>query len=424
MRVVVAVDAPHGALLAAELRDEGHEVLLVAAEDPARAAVVDALGAAGEGVPAGDVLVLAISRGTLTPELVSACDRRGMRIVPLADEPDAIRLAEAAGLGEALPVESPGWRVADAVGAPAPSPAPAREPARGAVIAVWGPAGAPGRSTVAVALAAELARGGRRVGLVDADTHAPSLALALGLADEGPGFPAACRQAERGDLDGAELTRISAPLTLADGALHVLTGINRPSRWPELTSPRVAAALAACRDWCDYTVVDVAAPLESDEEIMSDLDGPRRNAATLAALRAADLVVAVLSADPLGAARFVRGSADLRGLVGATPVAVVANRLRPGALGIDPRGQVRRTLDRFAGIADVAFLPLDPRSADAAMLGARPLSEVAPRSPFTLAVRRFAGEVVLPALGAEEHAAAAIGGRRRAERGRRERRSA
>jgi len=35
-------------------------------------------------------------------------------------------------------------------------------------------------------------------------------------------------------------------------------------------------------------VVDVAAPLESDEEIMSDLDGPRRNAATRAALRAAD----------------------------------------------------------------------------------------------------------------------------------------
>jgi MinD-like ATPase involved in chromosome partitioning or flagellar assembly len=157
----------------------------------------------------------------------------------------------------------------------------------------------------------------------------------------------------------------------------------------------VTAALAACREWADYTVVDVAAPLERDEEIMSDLDGPRRNAATLAALRSADLVVAVAGADPLGVARFLRAHVDLRATVGATPVAVVANGLRPGALGIDARGQVRRTLDRFGGVGDVWFVPQDPRSADAALLAARPIAEVAPRSPLTLAVRRFAGEAVV-----------------------------
>ena len=58
------------------------------------------------------------------------------------------------------------------------------------VIAVWGPAGSPGRSTLAVELAVELARGGRHIGLIDGDSHAPSLALALGLADEAPGFAA------------------------------------------------------------------------------------------------------------------------------------------------------------------------------------------------------------------------------------------
>jgi len=400
MRVAVAVDAPHGERLAAELAREGFEVEVVPAVRPAHAAEE-----ARSALPRADVLVLAATRESLTPALVAACDRRGMRIVALAADTDAVRLVAAAGLADPLPPDAPGWRVADVIAAP-PLPPRRESRSRGALIAVWGPAGAPGRSTVAVALAAELARGGRRVALVDADAHAPSLALALGLADEGPGFAAACRQAERGALDAAELTRISVPLALADGEVGVLTGINRPARWPELTEARVAAALAACRDWCDYTVVDVAAPLERDEEIVSDLDGPRRNAATLAALCAADLVVAVLSADPLGASRFVRGSADLRDVIGAKPVAVVANRLRPGALGVDPRGQVRRTLDRFAGVADVAFLPLDPRSADAAMLGARPLAAVAPRSPFTLAVRRFTGETLLPALG--EPAAEAV----------------
>ena len=106
-----------------------------------------------------------------------------------------------------------------------------------------------------------------------------------------------------------------------------------PSRWPELSESRVSAALAVCREWADYTVVDVAAPLERDEEIMTELDGPRRNAATLAALRSADLVVAVAGADPVGVSRFLRAHSELRATIGATPVAVVANKLRPGALG-------------------------------------------------------------------------------------------
>jgi MinD-like ATPase involved in chromosome partitioning or flagellar assembly len=248
---------------------------------------------------------------------------------------------------------------------------------------------------IAMELAVELARGGRHVGLVDADSHAPSIALALGLADEAPGFAAACRQSELGGVDARELTRISAPI--GSTGVDVLTGLNRPSRWPELSRSRVTAALAACREWADYTVVDVAAPLERDEEIVSDLDGPRRNAATLAALRAADLVVAVAAADPLGISRFLRAYPELQATIGATPVAVIANRLRPGALGVDARGQVRRTLDRFGGITDVWFVPTDPRAADAALLAARPIADVAPRSPITLALRRFVGEAVAPA---------------------------
>src|SRR5690606_21209567 len=45
---------------------------------------------------------------------------------------------------------------------------------RGSVVVVWGPPGSPGRTTVAVNLAAELAGPSRRACLVDADTHAAS----------------------------------------------------------------------------------------------------------------------------------------------------------------------------------------------------------------------------------------------------------
>ncbi|WP_194397833.1 AAA family ATPase [Microbacterium atlanticum] len=416
MKVVVAVD--DAADLVAGLRREGIEVsAVIPADGPSLAAADDMPGAEAEGVlralADADALVVTVSRRTMSPTVVALCDRAGTRVVPLVEDPAGERLAAACGLEAPLDRRVEPWRVADALSA---GPVSASRPvaARPRIVVVWGAAGAPGRSTVAAELAVELARGGRHVALVDADTHAPSLALTLGLADEGPGFAAACRQAELGGLDASELSRIAVPL--GRSGVDVLTGINRPSRWPELSERRVTAALAACRDWADYTVVDVSSSLERDEEIMSDLDGPRRNAAALAALRAADLVVAVAAADPVGIARFLRGHSDLRATIGATPIAVVANKLRPGTLGIDARGQIRRTLDRFAGIREVWFLPLDPRSADAALLAASPVAEVAPRSPLTLGIRRFAGEAVVPAPAGGAPAATAGRGIRRSRR--------
>ncbi|WP_214465811.1 AAA family ATPase [Microbacterium flavescens] len=407
MKVVVAVDVGHA--LADGLRREGLDIVAVVEASALSFVAGDGpSGSEGErvlrAVADADAVVLEVTRDTVTASVVALCDRASTRIVPLCADPASERLAAAFGLERAVGIDVEPWRLADVLAStPAPAAAPeASAPSAPRVIVVWGPAGAPGRSTVAIELAVELARGGRHVGLVDADTHAPSIALALGLADEGPGFAAACRQAELGGLDARELSRVSTPL--GRSGVDVLTGINRPSRWPELSERRVEGALAVCRDWADFTVVDVSSSLERDEEIMSDLDGPRRNAATLGALRSADLVVAVAGADPVGVSRFLRAHSELRATIGATPIAVLANRLRPGALGIDARGQVRRTLDRFGGIEDVWFLPQDPRSADAALLAARPIAEVSPKSPMTLGLRRFVGEAIVAPPAAERPA--------------------
>lgn len=402
MRIVVAMDAPQRDVIAAALAAEGVEVLaVVAAADPAHASHDAMLGAQAAALAVAlddaDALVLEVSRTSLTAGLVARCDRSGVRIVPIgtSQDADAARLAAIFGLEAPhdldLASADPATMLVDR---PERSPAETA-PARPRIIAVWGGAGSPGRSTLAIELAVELARGRTGVALVDADVHAPAIALALGLADDGPGFAAACRQAERGALDPRELTRISQPLGRT--GVDVLTGLNRPSRWPELSQARVTAALAVCREWADVTVVDVAAPLERDEEIVSDLEGPRRNAATLAVLGAADLVVAVVGADPLGVARFLRAAPELRAASGAASVVVVANRLRPGALGLDARGQIRRAIERFGGFDDVWFVPQDPRSADAALLAGRSIAQTAPKSPLTLAIRRVVGEAIEPA---------------------------
>lgn len=406
MKAMVALDGDRAVALAAGLEGEGIDVLAIVPADAPAASATSIGGAVANALAAVDVLAIEITRDSVTSDLVARCDRAGVRIVPLGSGADAAHTAAIHGLEPPRDLDIDPWHLAEALAERpvAPDRADDPRPSGPRTIAVWGPAGAPGRTTVAIELAVELARGGRRVGLVDADTHAPGTAIALGLADEGPGFAAACRQSEIGGLDARELTRIAVPVGRT--GVDVLTGINRPSRWPELTDARVRSALAICAEWADHVVVDVAASLERDEEIVSDLDGPRRNAATIAAVASADLVVAVAGADPVGIARFLRGFSELRATVGATPIAVVANRLRPGALGIDARGQVRRTLDRFGGIDDVWFLPQDPRSADAALLAAQPIAVVAPKSPLTLAMRRFVGEAVVPMHATGRRAAA------------------
>lgn len=259
------------------------------------------------------------------------------------------------------------------------------------VIAVWGPAGAPGRTTIAIGLAAELAARGHSVCLIDADTYGGTVAPALGLLDESPGFAAACRLAGADTLTAAELDRVAQTASSASGApFSVLTGIGRPHRWPELSARRVTAVLDQCRQWRSIVIVDAGFNLEGDEEVSSDLAAPRRNGATIAALRVADAVVAVGAADPIGLARLLRTHADLLETVETAKVRIVANRVRASVLGIDPHGQVRQSLDRFAGIRDAVLIDDDQDAADAALLTARPVPAAAPRSSLSRGVAELA----------------------------------
>lgn len=305
---------------------------------------------------------------------------------------------------------------------PAPAPVPVTSGAGRAprVITVWGPAGAPGRTTLAIGLAAELAARGHSVCLIDADTYGGTIAPALGLLDESPGFAAACRLAGADALTGAELDRVAQSAPAASGAaVAVLTGIGRPHRWPELSSGRVTTVLEQCRRWREVVVVDAGFSLESDEEISSDLHAPRRNAATIAALRAADDVVAVGAADPLGLARLLRTHADLLETVETARVRIAITRVRASVLGIDPHGQVRQTLDRFAGIRDAVLIDDDPDAADAALLTARPVPLAAPRSALSRGIAELAdalGFARAPATGAGPRWGRPLTARRRTAR--------
>jgi MinD-like ATPase involved in chromosome partitioning or flagellar assembly len=279
----------------------------------------------------------------------------------------------------ALPVPVPADAVADAEGG------------GGRVVAVWGPTGAPGRTTVAAGLAGELSLLGWPTLLVDADVYGGSLAPVLGLREESSGLAAACRAANRGELDVAALTALAAPVT---SSLSVLTGLSAADRWPELRPSAVEVVLGLARRRAAVTVVDCGFSLEQDEELSYDTLAPRRNGATLAVLAEADLVVAVGSGDQLGVRRLVRGLAELEASVPGVRTSVVVNRVRDGA---EACGRVRGTLRQLAGVDRVTCLPQDVVAADAALEAGRLLHEAAPAAALRLALAAYAASLVRPA---------------------------
>jgi MinD-like ATPase involved in chromosome partitioning or flagellar assembly len=297
----------------------------------------------------------------------------------LDDALESLRSREGSGAGE-MGVSPAGTDPAGLAAVTAdPSPGADRPAAK--VIAVWGPTGAPGRSTVALNLAAELSRSAPTL-LVDCDTYGSSIAQALGLLDEAPGMAAAARAADQGALDLAALARIAPEV---ESGFRVLTGIPRAERWTELRAPSVAHILTIARQLAEFVVVDCGFAIEDDEELSYDTLAPRRNAATLTALESADDLIVVGAADPIGLQRLVRAVQDLAAIPSPTP-RVVVNRVRASAVGSRPERRIADALGRFAGMDDITYLPWDQPTLDGAMFAGTSLAEFAPQSELRRAI--------------------------------------
>lgn len=331
----------------------------------------------------------------------------GPRLHVLPDpgsDPTVDPTVPAAGPGvgpDPRPPDPPSWSPQSApTSSPQSETAPAhtsRSPGR--AVTVWGTAGAPGRTVTAVNLAAELAgmvgdnagaAGRVPVVLVDADTHAASVAQTLALLDEAPGVAAAARLADQGRLTPESFLSV-APEVLP--GLRVLTGLPRGDRWPELGDHALADVIAMAAEVADWVVIDTAAPTEQDEDITFDTRAPRRNGATLTAIDRADEVLIVGAADPVGLQRLIR-AVEHTVEFDASQLRVIVTKVRAAAVGSDPVTRIRTALDRFAGIEAAAMIPDDRAGLDAALLAGRVLRETRPTSRARQALRQLAIDLV------------------------------
>lgn len=257
----------------------------------------------------------------------------------------------------------------------------------GTLVAVWGPIGSPGRTMLAMNLAAEQAAAGRKVMLIDADSYGASVAASLGLLDESASFAQACRAADQGGLTPARLAGTASALVFKGGTFSLLTGLTRADRWPELRAAAVERVLRAAQDVAELVIVDCGFALENDEELSYDTVAPRRNAAVLQVLGQADLVFAVGSADPIGIPRLIRGLDALSQLFPAAEVAVVVNKVRRRAVGASPETALAQAWERFGPPRAIShFLPWDPDLTDRALLEGRLLLELSPEAPLRRAI--------------------------------------
>ncbi|MEJ7757117.1 MAG: hypothetical protein WKF83_13160 [Nocardioidaceae bacterium] len=259
---------------------------------------------------------------------------------------------------------------------------------RGRLIVVWGPTGAPGRSTVALGVASETAGLGVPTLLIDADVYGGSVGQMLAMLDEVSGLLAAARSANTGRLDLDELGRHVRQI---NPTLRILTGLPRADRWSALRAGSFDAVLTVARQMAPAVVVDVGFNLELDEELSFDTAAPRRNGATLAALEQADDIIVVGSADPLGLARLTRGIFELREAVPGAQLHVVVNKVRD-SLGWS-RAAITDTVHRLAGVSPSHFLPLDQSAVDRAWVNGRSLAECARDSPLRVQLTQLARTV-------------------------------
>lgn len=377
-----------------------------------RARVLDGREALDEGYA---VLVAEDLTSFLTPRLMAELRRRGKRVLGVFDpvEPwgrerlrelgaddtieataspeEMLRAIEALAITATVDLDA---ELVELDGAPAArlpagggavggagrgdSSPPARRPRRapGPVVAVGGPAGAPGATEVALGLAQAALRSGCPAVLVDADDVAPSLAQRLGLALH-PNLRTAIDVVEHwsGQLSDALQTT---------AGLSVLCGLPNPRDWAEVRPGEVVDVLDELAATHAAVIVNVGHRVE---ELGGLAGGPARYGVTRAVLGRADRTVGVAAPSPVGVARFLDWVADVRAL-SSGPVHTVVGRAPSAAF---QRGELAQELARSFPPASLTFAPFDRRVVDAAWRG-----EPVRTGPFTRALGRLAGEVLAP----------------------------
>lgn len=176
----------------------------------------------------------------------------------------------------------------------------------GRIVVIVGPPGSPGRTTLAINLAAECAQLSHQVILVDADVYSPSVSQLLGLSPEGGGLFAALRSARVENVDIAAVLAHAQHYTGATVGFTVLTGLLPVQQRKTVDQVAFERALECLKAAGFTVVVDTAAVWGRGDSGGSVDKAWEVSQLVKIATRAADVVVAITHSTDLGISRFLR----------------------------------------------------------------------------------------------------------------------
>lgn len=262
----------------------------------------------------------------------------------------------------------------------------------GKIVCFWSAPGSPGRSTVALNFAVEVAAEGRTVVLLDADTYAASIAIQLGLMDESASIAQLCRVIDAGSADIARLNAACSLVQVGETTIRVATGIPRASRWPEVRASALRRASMLLKEHYDVVVLDLAPYIEQDEQLSFDTQAPQRNAVTVEMLQCSDELFMVVRADSVGIPRALRAIDELEDALPGLKPQIVFNRVNARSTGRSPKRRLLEAWDRFGPTHNiVGYLPNDSDACNASVLGGSPLLEIAPKCSLRTEIRSLTG---------------------------------
>ena len=325
----------------------------------------------------------------LTSRMVEEADRCGVVLAALITHSSGESCALERGVGHLVRQPSDLHTLLSPQQATIASPI---SPQKGMVIGVWGAAGSPGRTTMALTLGSLARSRGFQVIVVDADPRGGTIASAWGLLDEVPGFLACARLAAKGSLDAAEVTRLASRYDGHSGVIDVLTGVSRLMRESEVERDSVSRVVNELRQLYSLVVIDVGSDLPShDSALLERTTDAQRITANLVAT--VDHVVAVIDATPAGITRFARAQEDLRSAIDHDRVTYLLNGVDRSRRALKEEAVIHEALWRFAGLRDYVTVPRDDAHARHALTMGASLVDIGAKSPIVLSLEPIVEEL-------------------------------
>jgi MinD-like ATPase involved in chromosome partitioning or flagellar assembly len=243
------------------------------------------------------------------------------------------------------------------------------------VIAVTGPYGSTGKTTVAINIAVELSLGSDRVLLIDGDLQGHSIANHFLLTEAPSGLGAAVRIAGQNRIDQSQIERLS--FQYLKSTLRIMPG-SGGLFGQGVDQLAIGGLLESARENFDFTVVDLGSIPVEDQSPQALLNH--------SVLSQADKSIVVALADPIGIFRLL--SIEQQALSACGDPLLIVNRVRNSVIW-QARREIEITLQRLSTLAPKAYLADDPAHLDQALRTGVPAAALSRSGSFRQGLTGF-----------------------------------